>query len=269
MAARSRLTSRRTWAPGRKRRPRARNTRSTRRLATAACDICPVVLCRSGGPRISGGDKTGRSCHLGRVSLVFAPPETTSRPEKTPRKAEISDERARKLARLGYLFSEINRPGGKTRTCAKESNQVPFWESRLRRAPSASFHPVATQTNAGEILERRCCLSGITLVIPPPASTSRAADRNVGEEIERSATSLGAPPTSPGRRGQPTPAHQARKVATTAVSPLLVSWRRWQRAKKEPVADQKSAQAPVWRSRPGKFSGGSDHVRGENTNNGR
>ena len=55
------------------------------------------------------------------------------------------------------------------------------------------FHPGATQTNAGAKFERRCCLGSVALVISPPASTSRADGRNVGEEIERIATSTAAP----------------------------------------------------------------------------
>ena len=42
-------------------------------------------------------------------------------------------------------------------------------------------------------MEQRRCLSGIALVIPPPASTSRADEDNVGEEIERGAASKAAP----------------------------------------------------------------------------
>ena len=92
---RPRLTSRETWSPGRKKRPRARNTRTKRHLGAVACDIRPVVLFHWGGSQIGGGDVIGQPCHLGRFFLVFAPPESTFRDEKTPRMAEKSDERPR------------------------------------------------------------------------------------------------------------------------------------------------------------------------------
>ena len=65
------------------------------RLGLVAYDICPVALCHSGGSKISGGDMSGRPCHLGRVALVFTPPESTSRAGKPQRLAEISEERPR------------------------------------------------------------------------------------------------------------------------------------------------------------------------------
>ena len=70
---------------------------------------------------------------------------------------------------------------------------MPPWNRRLRYVPGGMFHPGATQTNAGAKFERRCCLGSVALVISPPASTSRADGRNVGEEIERIATSTAAP----------------------------------------------------------------------------
>ena len=54
------------------------------------------------------------------------------------------------------------------------------------------FHAGATQTNAGATIKRHGCLGSVALVISPPASTSRAGERNVGEEIERIATSIAA-----------------------------------------------------------------------------
>ena len=90
MAARPRLTSRETWSPGRRRRRQARNARTRLRLVTVACDICPFVLCHSGGSQISGGYMVGRPCHSGCLALVFAPPESTSRAEKTPRMSASS-----------------------------------------------------------------------------------------------------------------------------------------------------------------------------------
>ena len=121
---------------------------------------------------------------LGRVALVFVPPESTYRAEKTPRIAEKSAERPCLPAQLGYLFGGIDHPGSETQTCAEKPNQVPFWESRLRYVPGGSFHSGATQTNGGEIFERRSRLGSVAFVISPLASTSRADERNVGEELE-------------------------------------------------------------------------------------
>ena len=119
---------------------------------------------------------------LGRVALVFAPPESTYRAEKTPRIAEKSAERPCLQAQLGYLFGGTDHPGKETQTCAEKPNQVPFWESRLRYVPG------------GTIFERRSCLGSVAFVVSPLASTSRADERNVGEEPECSATSI-APPS--------------------------------------------------------------------------
>ena len=95
LALRPRLTSRETWPPGRKKRPRARNARPNRRRGSAACDICPVVLFHSGGSQISGGDMIERPSHPGSPTFVFATPVSTYRAEKKPRMAEKSDERPR------------------------------------------------------------------------------------------------------------------------------------------------------------------------------
>ena len=94
-AVRPRLTFRETWSPGRKKRPRARNTRTERRLVTAANDICPVVLFHLGGSQILGGDMIERPSHLGKLAFAFATPESTYRTETTPRMAEKSAERPR------------------------------------------------------------------------------------------------------------------------------------------------------------------------------
>ena len=99
MAARPPLTSRDTWSPGRQTRPRARNARTTRRLGAVACDICPAVLFRSGGPQISNGDLVERQHHPGRPTLVFASPESTYRAETTPTSAKKLGEALRRLRR--------------------------------------------------------------------------------------------------------------------------------------------------------------------------
>ena len=160
---------------------------------TVACDVCPVVLLHSGAPQISGASMIERPCHYGRVASVFAPPESTYRAEKTPPTAEKSAERPRQPPRLRYLFGGIGRLEGETQTCARQSHQMPPWGRRLSCVPSCSFQPGATQTTGGEIIERRCRLSGMAFVISPLASTSRANESNVGEEIERIAASTAAP----------------------------------------------------------------------------
>ena len=91
------------------------------------------------------------------------------------------------------MFGRIDHPEEQTQTCAKQSNEVPPWGRRPSCVPGDSLHPGATQTNAGAMIERRCCLGSVTFVISPPASTSRADERTVGEEIERGATSIAAP----------------------------------------------------------------------------
>ena len=93
-------------------------------------------------------------------------------------------------------------------TCAKQTNQVPFRESRLRYVPGGSFLPVATQINGGEIIEERGCIGGFPFVISPPGSTSRADERTAGEEIGRGAASKAAP----SRRS---PAHVAEEAGQT------------------------------------------------------
>ena len=71
------------------------------------------------------------------------------------------------------------------------------WGSRLRYVPGGILHPGGMQTSGGERIERFRCFCDIASVIPPPDSTSRAGDRNVGEEIERSGTSAAAPLSFP------------------------------------------------------------------------
>ena len=93
---------------------------------------------------------------------------------------------------IGRAAALAGRPGGRI-DHSKQSNQVPFRESRLRYVPSGSFHLGQSQTNGGEIMERRCCLGPVALDISLPASTYPADTRIVGEAIERSATST-APP---------------------------------------------------------------------------
>ena len=58
-----------------------------------------------------------RQYHLSdRATLVFAPPELTSRAEKTPRMTEDSYERPRQLAHLGYLFGRVDKHARNCRT---------------------------------------------------------------------------------------------------------------------------------------------------------
>ena len=67
----------------------------------------------------------------------------------------------------------------------KQSNQVPFWGSRLSRVPGGFFHPGAAQTDAGAKIERRCCLSEIARNISARESTSRAAENNIARSLRR------------------------------------------------------------------------------------
>ena len=92
----------------------------------------------------------------------------------------------------GIFSGGTDQPGNERHSCAKQPSQVPLRESRHRHVPGGAFHPGATQTNAGAIIERRSCIGSVAFVISPPASTSRAGGRNVGEEIEPSATSTAA-----------------------------------------------------------------------------
>ena len=69
---------------------------------------------------------------------------------------------------------------------------MPFREIRRRYAPGGRFHPGGTQTYEGAATGRYCCLGGLASVTTLPASTSRADERSVGEEIERRATSTAA-----------------------------------------------------------------------------
>ena len=261
MAARLRLTSRETGLPGRGKRRRAWNTRTKRRLVTAACDICPVVLLHTGGSQIRGGDMTERPCHLSRVASASAPPESTCRAEKTPTMAEKLDERPRYPAQLGNLFGGMGHPGRETHTCAKRADLAPLRESRIRFVPGGRFHPGATRTNGGEIIERRCCPGGAAFVISPPAPTSRADERNVGEEIGRSVTSTAAL-----LRCSPADvAEQAEQNRRTHIMsekpPLLRSCHCYSpsgddhASGKKPSRTKNLHEAPVWRSRLGYFSG--------------
>ena len=101
--------------------------------------------------------------------------------------------RAAALAGLPQLFVRRNRPTGERIGHSKQPDQVPFRKSSLRYVPGGSFNHGATQTDAGAIIERRCCINGIAIVISPPAPTSRAGESNVGEEIRRIDTSIAAP----------------------------------------------------------------------------
>ena len=67
------------------------------------------------------------------------------------------------------------------------------WGSRLRYVAGGILHSGGTQTSGGERIERFRCFCDTASVISPPDSTSRAGERNVGEEIERSGTSAAAP----------------------------------------------------------------------------
>ena len=89
--------------------------------------------------------------------------------------------------------AELTTRSGGGRTCVKQSNQVPPWVDRLSCVPGGSFQPGTSRTGAGGIIERRCCLGGLAFVVSPPARTSQADERKVGEEIERSAMSIAAP----------------------------------------------------------------------------
>ena len=161
---------------------------------TAACEICPVVLFFSGGPQISGGGMNRQPCQLGRVALVFAPPESTSPAEKTQRRRRNRTSDRVSSPSSVICSAEVATRGGETQTRARQPDQVPFRDSRPWYVAGGSIHPGATHTSAGEIIERRCCLGSVAFVISPPASTSRAGERNVGGEIGRSATSI-APPS--------------------------------------------------------------------------
>ena len=111
-----------------------------------------------------------------------------------PRGEDLKDGReigrAPALAGPARLFVRRKWPPGERIGHSIRYDQVPFWESRLSRSPGGSFNPVETQTHGADVLRQRCRLSGIVFVISPPPSTSRADERNVGEEIERGATSI-------------------------------------------------------------------------------
>ena len=164
---------------------------------------------------------------------------------------------------------------------------MPFWGCRLRYVPGGIFHRGGTQTNGGEIIERRCCLGGIAFALSPPESTSWADGSNAGE--------LG------GRKNRPlgrTKLREAlRRRRRRCVSPLRNSPSRRKRKRRPHIKKKKSPllrsrhgyfpgaagrtrgeipsraknliEALAWRSRPGCFSGGSDHEGGENTSGGR
>ena len=146
--------------------------------------------------------------------------------------------RAAALAGPLRLFFWRNWPLGGRIDHSKQYNEVPFGESRLRNVPGGGSHPGATQTSGVEIIERRCCLSGVALVFFPPASTSRADKSNVGEEIGRSATSI-APPLR--------------------CSPADVV----EQAERNRQPHNKSEKPPVLGRRPCYPPGGVDHARGQ------
>ena len=91
----------------------------------------------------------------------------------------------------------------------------PLETVRFCHVPGGSFRPGATPVNGVKIIGRRCCLSGIAIVISPPAPTSRADESNVGEEIGRSATSIAAPlcfpPADVAEQAEQTDARTSRK----------------------------------------------------------
>ena len=70
---------------------------------------------------------------------------------------------------------------------------MPFREIRRRYVPGGRFHPGGTQPYEGAATGRYCFLGGLASVTPLPASTSRADERSLGEEIERRATPTAAP----------------------------------------------------------------------------
>ena len=105
------------------------------------------------------------------------------------------------------MLGGIGQPERETQTCARKSNRAPPRARRLSRVPCGICHPGAPLTSGFGINERRCRLRGVAFVISSPASTSRADERNVGEVIERGATSIAAPlrgsrRTSPSRRNE-------------------------------------------------------------------
>ena len=107
-----------------------------------------------------------------------------------------------------------------------------------RVVPGGSSHDSSTQTTGGEIIGRCRCLGGISIVISPPASAFRADERSVGEEIERSATSIAAL-----LRGPPADvAGQAEQNRRPQI---------------------KSEKSPQLRRRSCYFPGGADHTPGD------
>ena len=169
----------------------------------------------------------------------------------------------------------MTTPGGGTRTCAKQPNQVPFRESRHRYVPGCRSHPGATHTSAGEIIERRCCLGSVAFVASAPASTTRADERNVGEEIERSATSI-APPS---RWLQVPVAEQAGRNRRPHITSEKLALLRRRHCYfpggvdhirgRNPSRTKHLHEVLLWRFCLACFPRGSDRVGGENTNNSR
>ena len=106
--------------------------------------------------------------------------------------------RAATLAGLPGLRIWWNWPPGGTRTDMRETVEPEaVLAGRPRYVPGGIFHPVGTQTNGSEIIERCCCLGGTASVISPPESTSRADESSAGEKMERRVTSAAAPLRSP------------------------------------------------------------------------
>ena len=91
------------------------------------------------------------------------------------------------------LSAKLTAPGAKDKRARNSRTKCRPGGRRLRHVPGGIFSSGATQTNGGEIFERRCCLRGIVPVVSPPESTSRAGRSNDGEEIERKVTSVAAP----------------------------------------------------------------------------
>ena len=194
-----------------------------RRFGAAACDTCPVGLRHSGGSQICVGDMIGRPCRLGGPALVLAPPESTSRAAQTPRMAEKSDERARWLAQPCYLFGGIDHLGGelttrdsrtKCRSGRAASVMCPealFILARRKPVASKYLSDVAASAESPSLPPRRRRPLGRTSVT--------SAQNKANRYVEWAAVAL--VPCGCRRAGgtKPTPAHQAREVASTAVSP--------------------------------------------------
>ena len=155
------------------------------------------------------------------------------------------------------MFGGVDHPGGEfaTRNCLTKCR---FRESRLRYVPGSSFHPGATRTNGVEKIERCRCIGSVAIVICPPASTSRADERNVGKEIERSATSIAAPlRCSPAAVAEQTERNRRPHIKSVK-SPLLRCRHCYfpggvDHTGQDPSRTKSLHGAPVWHCCPGYF----------------